>query len=209
MAATATSPRGCWLSRAGRCGSGPGSASRRDPTPPGRRRNGTAPRPFTPDEVSRATLVIDAVFGAGLARDVDGLVAETLRAPHRVVAVDVPSGLDGATGAIRGFAPHAALTVTFFRLKPGHLLLPGRERCGEIVLADIGLPVACWSRPPAPSPTCRNSGRSRARSRGAQILARPCHRAGQCRDDRRGTAGCRCGTPGRGRHGDHRRARGR
>ncbi|HTW73194.1 MAG TPA: NAD(P)H-hydrate dehydratase [Acetobacteraceae bacterium] len=97
---------------------------------------------FAPEEAARAILVIDAVFGAGLARDVDGLPAETLRAASRVVAVDVPSGLDGATGAIRGFAPQAALTVTFFRLKPGHLLLPGRERCGEIILADIGLPVA-------------------------------------------------------------------
>ena len=49
--------------------------------------------------------MIDAVFGAGLARDVDGLVADTLRAARRVVAVDVPSGLDGATGAIRGYRP--------------------------------------------------------------------------------------------------------
>jgi len=98
--------------------------------------------PFTPAEAARAKLVIDAVFGAGLARDVDGMVADTLRASHRVVAVDVPSGVDGATGTIRGFAPQAALTVTFFRLKPGHLLLPGRERCGDIMLADIGLPVA-------------------------------------------------------------------
>jgi hydroxyethylthiazole kinase-like uncharacterized protein yjeF len=97
---------------------------------------------FVPAEAARAGLVIDAVFGAGLARDVDGLVADTLRASQRVVAVDVPSGLDGATGAVRGFAPQAALTVTFFRLKPGHLLLPGRERCGAIVLADIGMPVA-------------------------------------------------------------------
>jgi len=97
---------------------------------------------FTPAEASRAELVIDAVFGAGLARDVDGVAAETLRAAGRIAAVDVPSGLDGATGAVRGFAPHAALTVSFFRLKPGHLLLPGRELCGEIVLADIGLPSA-------------------------------------------------------------------
>src|ERR1700733_1565954 len=98
--------------------------------------------PFTPAQATRADLTIDAVFGAGLARDVDGLPADTLRAARRVVAVDVPSGLDGANGAIRGFTPSAALTITFFRLKPGHLLLPGRERCGEIVLADIGLPAA-------------------------------------------------------------------
>ena len=98
--------------------------------------------PFTPDAAARAELVIDAVFGAGLARDVDGVVADTLRAARRVVAVDVPSGLDGATGVVRGYAPQATLTVTFFRLKPGHLLLPGRELCGDVVLADIGLPRA-------------------------------------------------------------------
>ncbi|MGC1413214.1 MAG: NAD(P)H-hydrate dehydratase [Acetobacteraceae bacterium] len=98
--------------------------------------------PFDAGEAARAELVIDAVFGAGLARDVDGVVADALRAARRVVAVDVPSGLDGATGAVRGFAPQVVLTVTFFRLKPGHILLPGRELCGETVLADIGLPGA-------------------------------------------------------------------
>ena len=97
--------------------------------------------PFRTAEAARADLVIDAVFGAGLVRDVDGLAAEVLAAARRLVAVDVPSGIDGATGAVRGFAPCVALTVTFFRLKPGHLLLPGRTHCGEIVLADIGLPA--------------------------------------------------------------------
>lgn len=96
---------------------------------------------FAPAEAARAGLVIDAVFGAGLARPIEGQVAEVLRAVRApLLAVDVPSGLDGATGQVRGFAPRAALTVTFFRLKPGHLLLPGRELCGETLLADIGLP---------------------------------------------------------------------
>ena len=99
--------------------------------------------PFSPAEARRAELVVDAVFGAGLARDVDGAVAETLAAVSApLLAVDVPSGLDGESGTVRGFAPRAALTVTFFRRKPGHLLLPGRELCGEVVLADIGLPAS-------------------------------------------------------------------
>ncbi len=97
---------------------------------------------FDPAEAAQADLVIDAVFGAGLSRDVDGLVADTLAAARRILAVDVPSGVDGETGAIRGRAAQAACTVTFFRRKPGHCLLPGRDLCGELVLADIGLPAS-------------------------------------------------------------------
>ncbi len=98
--------------------------------------------PFAPAEAERADLVVDAVFGAGLTRDVGGLAAKTLRAARRIVAVDTPSGVDGGTGQVRGYAPQADLTVTFFRLKPGHLLLPGRDLCGETVLADIGMPTS-------------------------------------------------------------------
>jgi hydroxyethylthiazole kinase-like uncharacterized protein yjeF len=130
--------------------------------------------PFAPAEAARAGLVIDAVFGAGLARPVEGLVAETLAAAGGpVLAVDVPSGLDGATGQVRGFAPRAALTVTFFRRKPGHLLMPGRDLCGEVVAADIGLPatvlpaigVRCWEcapglwRLPVPGPSAHKYSR--------------------------------------------------
>lgn len=95
---------------------------------------------FTATAAARAELVIDAVFGAGLSRPLDDKVREVLRAARRIVAVDVPSGLDGASGQPLGFAPEAVLTVTFFRRKPGHLLLPGRMLCGPLVLADIGIP---------------------------------------------------------------------
>lgn len=94
----------------------------------------------SPAIAGRAALVVDALFGAGLARPLDGLAVDVLRAARRLVAIDVPSGLDGATGIPLGFAPQAALTVTFFRRKPGHLLLPGRLLSGELVLADIGIP---------------------------------------------------------------------
>jgi hydroxyethylthiazole kinase-like uncharacterized protein yjeF len=97
---------------------------------------------FTAGAAARAGLVIDALFGAGLSRDLAPELAAVLGAARRLVAVDVPSGLDGATGQPRGFAPPATLTVTFFRRKPGHLLLPGRTLCGELVLADIGMPAA-------------------------------------------------------------------
>ncbi len=97
---------------------------------------------FDPATAARAELVIDAVFGAGLSRDVSDAVAATLAAARRIVAIDIPSGIDGATGAIRGAASAAAVTITFARAKPGHLLLPGRDLCGALVVADIGLPEA-------------------------------------------------------------------
>lgn len=102
--------------------------------------------PFGAERAARAGLVVDALFGAGLARPLAPGVVDVLRAVRApVLAVDVPSGLDGATGSPLGqplgYAPQAALTVTFFRCKPGHLLQPGRGLCGEVVCADIGLPA--------------------------------------------------------------------
>jgi ADP-dependent NAD(P)H-hydrate dehydratase / NAD(P)H-hydrate epimerase len=102
--------------------------------------------PLVPAMLDGAELAIDAIFGAGLARPIEGVAAQVVAALDErripVVAVDVPSGVDGASGEIRGAAPQAALTVTFFRRKPGHLLLPGRLLCGETILAQIGIAPA-------------------------------------------------------------------
>ncbi len=97
--------------------------------------------------LANADIVIDALFGTGLSRDIEGKAAELIRRLNhyrresgtRVVAVDIPSGIDGSSGAVRGVAVEADATVTFFRLKQGHLLLPGRLHCGELRCAHIGI----------------------------------------------------------------------
>lgn len=100
--------------------------------------------PLSVDMLGEPRLVVDALFGAGLARDLDGLarcaVERLGEGGHMVVAVDVPSGIDGSTGAVRGAAAGADLTVTFCRAKPGHVLLPARLHMGELIVADIGIP---------------------------------------------------------------------
>ncbi len=101
-------------------------------------------RSASPDALQSMHLVVDALFGAGLSRPLDGTAAELVEAVNAsglpVLAVDVPSGLDGTSGEVRGVCIEARRTVTFFRKKPGHVLMPGRRLCGELVVADIGIP---------------------------------------------------------------------
>ncbi|UCI17473.1 NAD(P)H-hydrate dehydratase [Mesorhizobium sp. B2-1-8] len=101
------------------------------------------PRPLSDFDAGLGSIVVDALYGAGLSKPLSGEAARAvdlvtdLHLP--VVAVDLPSGISGDSGKVLGTSFSADLTVTFARKKPGHLLLPGRERCGEIVLADIGI----------------------------------------------------------------------
>jgi hydroxyethylthiazole kinase-like uncharacterized protein yjeF len=97
------------------------------------------------DSIKGTALIVDALFGAGLSRALDGMAAEVVQAANAsgipIVAVDVPSGLHGDLGRpLNGACIFAALTVTFFRKKPGHLLEPGRLLCGETLVAGIGTP---------------------------------------------------------------------
>ena len=101
---------------------------------------------LSPDILNDRPLVIDALFGAGLARALEGAALACVEAINtdnlECVGVDVPSGTHGDTGEILRAAPKCALTVTFFRAKPGHLLMPGRALAGDLVIADIGTPNA-------------------------------------------------------------------
>ncbi len=95
---------------------------------------------FKDFENSQQTLIVDAIYGAGLNRDFPGYLADGIHgAGVPVVSIDVPSGVDGLTGQQRHCSVIADVTVTFFRKKPAHVLQPGRRLCGEIVVADIGI----------------------------------------------------------------------
>jgi len=116
--------------------------------------------PLTPPVIDNAELVVDSIFGSGLRGPLDSQVSDILAFATRrrlpIIAVDIPSGVMGDSGEDLGAAA-AACTVTFMRKKPGHLLLPGRDLCGEVVVADIGipqtvlesLPIDTWENTPA------------------------------------------------------------
>lgn len=181
--------------------------------------------PLSPAALAGAGLVVDGLFGAGLARPIEGVAAETIRAIRvPVVAIDLPSGVAGDTGAVLGVAPQAVLTVTFFRLKPAHLLLPGRDLCGEVVCAPIGIPAsvldaivpktarndpALW-RPWLRRPASQDHKYSRgtvtivagpAMTGAARLAARAARRSGAglvtiAAPDAASAAACRAGDPG-------------
>ncbi|MAH84939.1 MAG: bifunctional ADP-dependent NAD(P)H-hydrate dehydratase/NAD(P)H-hydrate epimerase [Rhodospirillaceae bacterium TMED8] len=100
-------------------------------------------RAFSTNCIKDSELVIDALFGAGLSKPIEGVAAEVIEAinMHRLpcVSVDVPSGIHGNTGEVMGIAPYATITTTFFRQKPAHLLVPGRLYCGSVRVIDIGI----------------------------------------------------------------------
>ncbi len=96
--------------------------------------------------LERADVVLDGLLGTGSSGAPRGLAARAIAAanacPAPVVAVDIPSGVDGSTGEVPAEAIRAALTVTFQAVKPGHVLWPGSDHAGRLRVADIGLPLA-------------------------------------------------------------------
>ena len=102
--------------------------------------------PLSSAVLDRTPLVVDALFGAGLSRELSGAaydcVARINAEKLTCIAVDVPSGVSGDSGEVRGVAPQCAATVTFFRRKPAHLLYPARALCGDITVVDIGIPAS-------------------------------------------------------------------
>ncbi len=95
-------------------------------------------------ELARADVAVDAIFGTGFRGPPGGIAEEAIAALNAaavpVVAVDIPSGVDGETGAVPGAAVHADLTVTFGAAKPGLVLFPGASHAGVVEVETIGFP---------------------------------------------------------------------
>ena len=98
--------------------------------------------PSNPQAIGKAALIIDALFGGGLNRTVKGDPHDMIEAINAngapVLSVDLPSGINGTTGAILGAAVRATETVTFFRKQPAHSPRPGRSHCGRVRGAGLG-----------------------------------------------------------------------
>ena len=151
--------------------------------------------PFNPQAIGKPALIIDALFGAGLNRPVKGDPHRHDRGDQRQrragARVDLPSGINGTTGAVMGAAVRATETVTFFRRKPAHLLLPGRLHCGRVRVADIGIDAERAGRNRAADVREHPAGLAQrlsgAAGRRPQIRPRPCRRRlRRYRGDRRG-----------------------
>ncbi len=108
------------------------------------RRWDEAIEPMSLQSLEGAQLIVDAIYGAGLRDNVDGVPAQMIEEVTArnlsVVSVDVPTGIDATRGTVHGLAFKSASTVTFFRRKTGHVLLPGRLYCGDVRAIDIGIP---------------------------------------------------------------------
>jgi hydroxyethylthiazole kinase-like uncharacterized protein yjeF len=149
---------------------------------------------LTPGIVEDTDIIVDALFGAGLDRAIEGMAAQAIYAVNRarlpVLSVDLPSGINGLTGKVMGTAVEADETVTFFRMKPGHLLQPGRGFAGRITVADIGIKADCldaikpktWRNTPARWSLPPLTAEQHKYSRGhAVIVSGPAHQTGAAR----------------------------
>jgi hydroxyethylthiazole kinase-like uncharacterized protein yjeF len=123
-----------WVSGAPRKGSDAAQAANECPV---------KPRPLADFAPEPGCVVVDALYGAGLSKPLAGnaarAVAVTTGLDLPVVAIDLPSGVSGESGQVLGSAFQAEATITFARRKPGHLLQPGRQMCGHVIVADIGI----------------------------------------------------------------------
>jgi ADP-dependent NAD(P)H-hydrate dehydratase / NAD(P)H-hydrate epimerase len=179
---------------------GPRDALKGDAAAMSRRWSGRV-EPLAFATLDGAKLIVDALFGAGLSRPLDGpaagIVEALVKSAARILSVDVPSGLDGNTGEAAGPVVRAERTVTFFRRKPGHLLMPGRALCGTTIVAQIGIPKSVlgeirpqtWANAPglwhAQFPIPRRDGHKYERGH-AVVVSGPPMRTGAARLGARG-----------------------